>query len=174
MTRLDIGTRNWLGAVAVICALGTAGPVAALDPVSGVPVLTITGDLQHTNAGGMAEFDIDLLASLGTVTFETTTIWTDGVQTFTGVELDDLLEAVGFQGARLKASAVNDYAVDIPVSDAMDGGPIVAFLHNGERMSLRNKGPLWVVYPYDSKTEYQSELIYSRSIWQLNRIEVQR
>jgi hypothetical protein len=41
-------------------------------------------------------------------------------------------------------------------------------------MSLREKGPLWIIYPFDSSPEYQTELTYSRSIWQLNRIEVQR
>jgi hypothetical protein len=52
------------------------------------------------------------------------------------------------------------------------GGPIVAFARNGAPMPLRDKGPLWIVYPYDSNPDYQSELIYSRSIWQLDRIEV--
>ena len=50
---------------------------------------------------------------------------------------------------------------------------VLAFLRNGDEMSVRDKGPLWVVYPYDSTPEYQSELIYSRSVWQLARIEVQ-
>ncbi|MBE1281863.1 MAG: oxidoreductase [Rhodobacteraceae bacterium] len=151
-----------------------AGAAAALEPVLGTPILTVTGDIGTKNADDKAVFDFDLLSSMDTVTFETTTIWTDGMQSFTGVELDDLLDAIGANGSVLRASAVNDYAVDIPASDAQDGGPIVAFLNNGERMSLRNKGPLWIVYPYDSKLEYQSELIFSRSIWQLNRIEVQR
>ncbi|MEX0282973.1 MAG: molybdopterin-dependent oxidoreductase [Paracoccaceae bacterium] len=157
----------------MVCVVVT-GPAAALEPVTGTPILTVSGDMEHTNSDGVAEFDFDMLAALETVTFETSTIWTEGVQSFTGVELDDLLAVVGAEGGTLKAYAVNDYVVEIPVSDAVDGGPIVAFLHNGEQMSLRNKGPLWIVYPYDSKTEYQSELIYSRSIWQLNRIEVQR
>ncbi|MDP5360810.1 MAG: oxidoreductase, partial [Paracoccaceae bacterium] len=34
------------------------------------------------------------------------------------------------------------------------------------------KGPLWVVYPYDMSADYRSEVIYYRSIWQLDRIEV--
>jgi hypothetical protein len=38
-------------------------------------------------------------------------------------------------------------------------------------MSVRDKGPLWVIYPYDSD-DYRSEVIYSRSIWQLDRLEV--
>jgi hypothetical protein len=39
-------------------------------------------------------------------------------------------------------------------------------------MTVRDKGPLWIVYPYDAKPEYRQELIYSRSIWQLDHIEV--
>ena len=90
-----------------------------------------------------------------------------------GVELATLLAALGAEGTVLLAIAHNDYAVDIPVSDAVAGGPVVAYLRNGAAMSMRDKGPLWVIYPFDSKPEYQSELIYSRSIWQLDRIEVQ-
>ncbi|MGP1357715.1 oxidoreductase [Roseicyclus sp.] len=153
--------------------LGLAGPVAALDPAEGEVLLTVTGAIAETNAEGAAELDLALLRSLGPVVIETTTIWTDGVQTFEGVELADLLAALGAEGTTLRAVALNDYAVDIPVSDAVEGGPVVAYLRNGAPMSLREKGPLWIVYPFDSAPEYQTELVYSRSIWQLDRIEVQ-
>jgi hypothetical protein len=63
--------------------------------------------------------------------------------------------------------------VSIPVSDATSGGPIIAFARNGEAMSVREKGPLWIVYPYDADPAYQSETIYARSIWQLDRIRVE-
>ena len=155
-------------------ALFGASPADALEPARGTVVLTIAGAITTTNNGDVAELDFELLESIGTVTFETTTIWTEGVQTFTGVELHDLLDELGAQGLVLRASAVNDYSMEIPVSDAVRGGPIVAFLRNGERMSLRDKGPLWIVYPYDTNSGYQSELTYSRSVWQLNRIEVLR
>lgn len=154
-------------------ALFASGAAMALEPAEGEVLLTVTGEIGQTNAGDAAEFDRAMLESLGAVAFETTTIWTDGVQSFVGVELVDLLAAVEAEGGSLRAIALNDYAVEIPVSDAVEGGPIVAFLRNGDEMSVRDKGPLWVVYPYDSTPEYQSELIYSRSVWQLARIEVQ-
>ncbi len=144
----------------------------ALEPAKGDVVLTVSGAIANTNAGETAEFDRAMLEAIGTVTFETETMWTEGVQTFTGVELSDLLSVLGVNGSQLRATAVNDYAVDIPTDDAVEGGPIVAFLRNGERMSLRDKGPLWIVYPYDSSPEYRTEVIFSRSIWQLDRIEV--
>lgn len=145
----------------------------ALEPARGEVVLTISGAISETNAGEAATFDRAMLEAMEAVTVETSTIWTDGVQTFVGVPLVTLLDAVGAEGATLRASAINDYAVEIPVSDAVAGGPIVAYLRNGAPMSLRDKGPLWIVYPFDSSPEYRSELIYSRSIWQLDRIEVQ-
>ncbi|NKX43588.1 oxidoreductase [Roseicyclus persicicus] len=166
-------TRQIVRSMVLGAALFAAGAAAALEPAEGEVLLTVTGAIAHTNADGAAQFDLALLEGFETVAIETTTIWTEGVQVFEGVELADLLAAVGAEGATLRAIALNDYAVDIPVADAVEGGPIIAFLRNGETMSLREKGPLWVIYPFDSNPEYQTEQIYARSIWQLDRIEVQ-
>jgi hypothetical protein len=54
---------------------------------------------------------------------------------------------------------MNDYAVEIPVSDAIDDGPIFACARNGAQMSTRDKGPLWIVSPYDSSKKYRSKLL---------------
>ncbi|MGZ9811176.1 molybdopterin-dependent oxidoreductase [Pseudoroseicyclus sp. H15] len=158
---------------AALCAFA-ALPLAAqeLSMPEGDILLTIDGAITETNGDGRAIFDRAMLEELGPVTFETTTTWTDGVQTFTGIELATLLEAVGATGDSLTATAVNDYAIDIPREDWVEGGPIVAYLRNGEEMPLREKGPLWVVYPYDTNDAYRTEVIYSRSIWQLDRITV--
>ena len=113
------------------------------------------------------------MARVSSVTsFRTTTNWTEGEREFSGVLLSDLLEVLDIRGRSLKAIALNDYTVEIPVSDARPGGPIVAYALDGKPMSVRDKGPLWIVYPYDSSVEYRSETIYARSIWQLDRIEV--
>ncbi len=167
---LDFAPLRVLVAAAVL-AIG-ASKASALDPAQDRALLTISGAINHTNAGETAVFDRAMLEAMEAVTVETSTIWTEGVQVFVGVPLDEVLNVVGAEGSSLRATAINDYAVDIPVSDAVEGGPIVAYLRNGAPMSVREKGPLWIVYPYDSEPDYQSELIYSRSIWQLDRIEV--
>ena len=152
-----------------------APPVAAQEALpmpEGEPLLTVTGEISVTNQDEAAVFDRAMLESMETVTFTTSTIWTEGPQTFTGVPLSELMEAVGATGSSMKATAINDYAVDIPREDWVQDGPILAYLNDGEEMPVRDKGPLWVVYPYDLNASYQSEVFYSRSIWQLDRIVV--
>lgn len=134
-------------------------------------LLTVSGSLAATNDANSAQLDLALLESIERRTIETSTIWTEGKQVFEGVSLSALVTALGLEGETLRATAINDYAVDIPMTDAVEGGAMVAYLLNGDKMSVRDKGPLWLVYPYDSDASFRSEVIYSRSIWQLNRIE---
>lgn len=147
--------------VAVSLIVGVCTSAQAQDII-----LTVKHD------GEMQQFDRAALEALGTETFETATIWTDGKQVFEGVSLARLAEKIGAQSGTFLATAINDYTVEIPFSDAMQGGPIIAMTLNGAEMSVRDKGPLWIVYPYDASADFRSEVVFSRSIWQLDRIEV--
>ena len=91
---------------------------------------------------------------------------------FSGPSLKSVLASSGAGQGNIVMTAVNDYSVEMPQDIVSDELPIIANRMNGEPFSVRDKGPLWVVFPYDSDTELQQELIYSYSIWQLNRIEV--
>ena len=155
-------------------ALLSAAPLAAKDlpTPKGEVILTVTGDIGAKNQGDSAIFDVDMLRQMGEVTFATSTPWTDGVQEFTGIPLNVLTKELGVTEGTIKATAINDYAIEIPLTDAVEGGPILAYMQNGKPMSVRDKGPIWVVYPYDLDQDYQAELIYSRSIWQLVRLDV--
>ena len=156
-----------LAMLTMICAAGVSAQDTATAPDI---LLTVSGDVDA--AAQTLTFDRAALMALPTTTIETSTIWTEGTHSFTGVSLADLMAQVGVTDGTLLATAINDYTVEIPVSDAVAGGPIVAYLMDGEEMPVRDKGPLWIVYPYDSSADYRSEVVYSRSIWQLDRIEV--
>lgn len=158
--------------IALSCALLAASPVMAdtLPTPEGDVLVTLSGALSNETANGVVEMDIAQLQAMPQQEFTTSTIWMEGTQTFTGVSLKALLEYAGASGATIEAVALNDYKVEIPVDSLTDEAPIVAYLMDGERMSPRDKGPLWIVYPYDADADYRSEVIYSRSIWQLDRI----
>lgn len=146
--------------------------MAEMTVPTGEVILTIDGAITETNGDGVAQFDLDQIKALPAATFTTTTTWTTGDQEFTGVPLKALLEAVGATGGTITATALNNYAVDIPAETLSDTAPIVAYLINGETFSRRDKGPLWIVYPYDSDPQYQTELVYGWSIWQLSNLTV--
>lgn len=156
--------------IAFFMVLSQAVCANSLEVPRGETLLVVSGDLQVSNRLGVAAFDLEMLSALPKTTIKTTTIWTDGPQIFTGVSLHDLVQVLHVKSGTLMATAINDYAVEIPVSDAVQGGPIIAYRRNGAPMSLRDKGPLWIVYPYDSNPMYKREQIYARSIWQLDRI----
>ncbi len=43
---------------------------------------------------------------------------------------------------------------------------------NDQPMSVRDKGPLFLVYPFDLNPELYNEKYFSRSVWQIKEIEV--
>jgi hypothetical protein len=163
--------RAVLSAATLVVALVAPGMAADLAAPKGDVILTISGQVGVKNKDGVAALDLAMLQALPVTTFDTTTIWTEGVHSFQGVSLKDLVEGLDIKGSTLRATAINDYTIEIPLSDAVTGGPIIAYRIDGKEMSLREKGPLWVIYPFDDNSDYRKEVIYSRSIWQLDRID---
>lgn len=152
--------------------LATGSGAGELPQPEGPVILTVSGSISQTNAPGAARFDVQMLQDLGVTGFETSTIWTEGVSVYEGVLLSTLLAHVGAEGTTLHAVALNDYTVFFPLSEAHDDGPILAFRRDGAAMPVRDKGPLWLIYPYDDNPAYRSERIYTRSVWQLDRLRV--
>lgn len=157
-----------------LAATVASAQTTELSLPEGPIVLTVSGDIAVTNADDTAIFDVAMLEQIGLESFETETIWTEGLQQFEGVPLDALMDALGVTQGTLTATALNDYSVELPVIDTEGDGPIIAFRQNGELMSVRDKGPLWIIYPFDSNPAYKSETIFARSIWQLDRIGVRQ
>lgn len=151
----------------------TARATAELARPTGKVVLSISGLVSRHNAPGRADFDMQMLAALPQHQLVTRTPWHAGVQSFTGPLLRDVLAQVGASGQKLVAVALNDYRCEIPVDDATRFPVIVARLNNGEPMRVRDKGPLFIVYPYDSDAQLRSDRYYSRSAWQLRSLQVQ-
>jgi hypothetical protein len=145
----------------------------ALDRPSGPVVLTITGRVRQPNAGDRALFDMAMLERLPQHSFVTRTPWYPAAHKFTGPLLRDVLAACGAQGSNLRAFALNDYRVDLPFEDAQRHELLLARLFDDKPMAVRDKGPLFIIYPFDSSAELRTTVYYSRSAWQLKSIDVQ-
>ncbi|MDY0872164.1 molybdopterin-dependent oxidoreductase [Dongia rigui] len=166
-----------LGRAAIIAAfilLAGLPPAAAVEPLpapTGPVVLVLEGTLDaHNTIDGKAAFDMAMLQALPKTAFNTTTIWTDGLQTFEGVKIADLMARLGAKPAEFNALATNDYEMSFPASDALDHGAIIAYAQNGAAIPLDNKGPLWIVYPYDQDAELANDRYLSQSVWSLDHM----
>lgn len=156
-----------LGAV-----VGIQVPAMALDMPTGPIILTITGMISEKNKDDTAVFDLKSLEAMPATTVVTATPWTEGDTTFVGVELKQLMDAVGANGTAIHAVALNDYAVDVPMGDADIPQVIVAYKMNGEPMKVRDKGPLWLIYPLSDHPELQNQETHGKMIWQLKLLTI--
>lgn len=138
----------------------------------GKPILTISGRIVNSNSGDTAIFDRAMLEGLGIITIETHTPWYHDVVRFDGVPMEALMKIVGASGDTVTAIALNDYISEIPMADFSKYGVILALKRDGQYMPIRDKGPLFIVYPYDSRPELQSQQYYSRSAWQISKLVV--
>lgn len=162
-----------LSVISIAAALG--GPRVAqaeLDKPSGNVILVVAGRIGETNIGDEAHFDFDMLMALGTEELRTTTPFEEGEQSFEGIRVEALLQRVEASGNTLVATALDGYTVEIPIKDMVDYPVLMATKRNGQKMGVRNKGPIWIVYPIDQFPELVGEKYSARSVWQLNRIEV--
>ncbi len=152
--------------------LSPALPALALDAPTTAVLLTVGGRVRNTNDGRRAQFDMPMLESLPQHQVVTRTPWYTQARRFTGPLLRDVLAAAGAQGTTLRLMALNDYQVDMPMDDVQRHDVTLARLLDDKPMSVRDKGPLLVIYPFDAHPELRSAVYYGRSAWQLRSIEV--
>jgi len=154
-------------------ALFGAAQAASPLPKAGTPVLLeVTGKIRVTNEGEAARFDRDMLNALPQHRLETYTDWTEGPQVFEGPLLADVLERVGAYGSTLRATALNDYRVEIPRADSEAYPVVLALRQNGAPMSVRDKGPIWIIYPNATPESALASPHNDKSVWQLRSLDV--
>ncbi|WP_068714159.1 oxidoreductase [Vibrio tritonius] len=129
-------------------------------------VLTVTG-IPNTQ-----QFSLEQLIQNADEEIVTATPWTDGQTKFKGISAQKLLELTGSMKSNLKVTALNNYWAVIPYSDIEKYNPVFAVERNGQEMSVRDKGPIWVIYPLSKYNQVNNELLHSRMVWQVNRVEL--
>ncbi|MCC6470509.1 MAG: molybdopterin-dependent oxidoreductase [Alphaproteobacteria bacterium] len=156
-----------LSYVCLAFALLFNAPVSAQQLASGNPILSVV------KAGHPAiAFDREGLEKLPQHVVATSTPWSSGVTRFEGPRLRDLLASAGADGKTISAVAINDYKISLPVADAQKYDVIVAIKRDGAYMPVRDKGPLWIIYPLDSAAELRNAETHAKMIWQLKSLVV--
>ena len=153
------------GGVSLLAQRAAATGAEAGAAVEAKPLLRLT-----PLKGAELVLDRAALEALPQVSFATSTIWTEGVITFSGPSLRVVLERAGIKAGQVALRALNDYQVNLALEELAEDWPIIATRRDGQPFDIRENGPLWLVYPYDSETEFTRERIYTLSIWQLVQV----
>ncbi len=162
--------------IAALClSLFTVVSLAAAAEIpapKGPVILTVGGKIAHRNGPNGVSLDAAMLEALpGRVTVAKTP-WYPEKTRFEGPLGSALLDLVGATGTMLRVTALNDYVVEIPVADLRKWPVILATKINDKPISVREKGPIFVIYPFDEDPSLYNELYFGRSAWQLKSIEV--
>ncbi|MEF7613688.1 molybdopterin-dependent oxidoreductase [Aquincola sp. MAHUQ-54] len=159
-----------IGGLALGC--GAWRRARALEVPSAEPLLTVVGRVRSPNRGDKAVFDTGMLRRMQQADIFTRTPWYSTARKFTGPLVRDVLAAAGARGQKVQAIALNDYRVEIPFDDLVRYDVVLAHLLDGKPMPVRDKGPLFIMYPFDRQPELRTAVYFSRCAWQLTGLEV--
>lgn len=133
-------------------------------------MLTIEG---KTRDGEVHQLSMADLENMPQAIIRTSTPWHDHVVEFQGVKLSYLIDQVGAEGETAFVLALNEYSAEVPVADFATFDPILATRQDGQVKSVGDKGPLFIVYPYDDDSQLHAEKFYLRSVWSVSSITIQ-
>ncbi|MCG4454773.1 hypothetical protein LJY18_15875 [Pseudomonas sp. MMS21-TM103] len=136
-------------------------------------ILTVTGELGCCPSG-QALFDLERLQALPQVEVRTQTPWTDQQDNYRGPRLSVLIDSLQGRGEWLEATALNDYATRFNLMAARQYPVILATHKNGQPMSVRDKGPIWILYPLSDSPELRKEEHQQSMVWQLKTLHLGR
>jgi len=153
-------------------AVAGAARAAHLPAPVGPIVLRISGAISHGNGPTGVEFDWEMLQTLPGASLKTTTPWTEGRPTFSGVLMRDVLDLVGVDDGSVLAIALNDYSYEIPIADFHRYPVVLAWEVDGHTLTPRDKGPLWIMYPLDEFSGREKQDVELKLVWQLTELKV--
>jgi hypothetical protein len=147
----------------------SAGGAVAVDlprQTSSAPALEIV------TPAGRVSLSLADLESLPLHRVTTATFWPDDDGTYEGPLMADVLRRAGIDGAAaLRLTARDGFSQVIPRQDWMRWPLLLATRRDGKPMSIRQKGPLRVIYPRDSDKELTDPVYRLRWVWLLKSIE---
>lgn len=123
------------------------------------------------HSGQKYELSRDKLLSLPLTEITTAHPWSEGESIYEGVTLLAVVESMNLSvSSSVTFVALNNYKITIPKSDFYDYQPVIAIKQNGAFMSIRDKGPYWLIYPLSDRPDINNASFHTKMIWQLRDI----
>jgi len=135
------------------------------------PLLTIQpGKLSQAGRPPMT-LDRTSLLALPQSSMETGVPWHEGPARFEGPLLSSLMESLGVHGETLVVTGLDGYSIRIALAEAYEMDAMMAHSCNGKFLSIRDLGPLILLYPKGEGFSSQQRMF--RTVWQVSHIRVE-
>ena len=120
------------------------------------------------------DFTLSELQALTQTELTTAHPWTTQAQHYRGIDLTALLTFL-FAEQQIKSltlEGLNGFSMALEWAKIREYSPMLAWQENGQLMSRRNKGPLWLMLPFDQVPELKKMDFLHYMVWQLRTIRV--
>jgi len=147
-----------------------AGPTPVSLPPSASQriILTVTGP-----TGTLQTFTHAQVEALGTYRLTTKTFWPDDDGTYEGVMLADVLKQAKLDTqAKVQVTALDGYSVAIPSEDWTRWQVLLATRRDGRPLTVRNKGPLRLIFPMALDTKLAVRSMGGHWAWMIKSIGI--
>lgn len=102
--------------------------------------------------------------------FETETPWFPQKSVFKGILFKEVLKKANIsENSQLQIVAWDNFTSQVPAKDAFEFNTILTTHINGQRITLRDKGPFFLMYPLTNPS-LRTGVYYNRSVWQIKEI----
>lgn len=156
-----------------VISLFSLGVLGDLAPPAGEVILEVSGNIRFTNGDDVAEFDREMINAIKVRTIQTNNHVVEEVVPYRGPILSEIIKSVGGKGSVVRVYALDDYVAELRWVDIEKYQVILATHENGKQLTIADKGPLFVVFPFSDYPELQQDAFYNQSVWQVKAIEIE-
>ncbi len=142
--------------------------------VAGAQALEVNLQISKISTGLVQSWSLGKVDALSQQRATTHSPFFPGTKTFSGPLLADLLAAAlsaePKESTPIKLVALNNYSIQTTFGKLKHADAIVATRKNDLPMSIRDRGPFWIIFPLTKRPDLENEDFYRLIIWQLSDI----
>lgn len=134
----------------------------------GGPSLTVTVDGGKSETVWLDEINENYLVEI-----ETHTPWHDDQALYKGMLVASFLKLIHAEKSKkILMIAINGYIVESELEGVVNAGAMIAWTMNGAAISIHNKGPITIVFPWSNDASLRKDVFTSLSVWHLSEIHL--
>jgi len=129
-------------------------------------------EINASSEGINKKYTLEALLTLPQYDVQTKLPWTQEAHIYSGPYLKDVLQSAKVEGGQLTLEALDYYSVSLDFQKIAKFNPILALKKDGKALTIRSKGPIWLILPIDDYPQLNAAIYNDYMVWHLVKISV--